>query len=96
MNKYEAMFIIKPDVTEEEKKTILTQLNDIIVKNKGAVTEAAVWAERRKLTFPIKKYQEGIYYLMIFDAPPDSITNIKYLYRVNESVLRVLITRIEA
>ena len=95
MNKYEAMFIIKPDLSDEEKKNAFTQLSDIIVKNNGAVKEAAVWTERRKLTFPIKKYQEGVYYLMNFDAPPDSITNIKYLYRVNESILRVLITRIE-
>lgn len=95
MNKYEAMFIIKPDISEEEKKVVLAQVGDVIVKNKGAVTEAAVWAERRKLAFPINKYHEGIYYLVNFDAPPDSITNIKYLYRVNESVLRVLITRVE-
>jgi small subunit ribosomal protein S6 len=95
MNKYEAMFIVKPDLSEEDKKTAFSQVNDIITKNKGTVAEAVVWAERRKLGFPIKKYQEGIYYLTTFDAPPESITEIKYLYRLNENILRVLITRVE-
>ncbi len=95
MNKYEAMFIVKPDLSEEDKKTTFSQMHDVITKNKGTVSEGAVWAERRKLCFPIKKYQEGVYYLMTFDAPPESITEIKYLYRVNESILRVLITRVE-
>ncbi|MDD2702867.1 MAG: 30S ribosomal protein S6 [Candidatus Omnitrophica bacterium] len=95
MNKYEAMFIVKPDLSEEDKKAALSQVNDVITKNKGTVAEAVVWAERRKLCFPIKKYQEGIYYLVNFEAPPESITEIRYLYRVNENLLRVMITRIE-
>ncbi|MFA5362452.1 MAG: 30S ribosomal protein S6 [Candidatus Omnitrophota bacterium] len=95
MNKYEAMFIVKPDLSEEDRKTAFSHVQDILTKNKGVVTEAVVWADRRKLGFPIKKYQEGVYYLVTFDAPPESITNIKYLYRVDESLLRVLITRIE-
>jgi small subunit ribosomal protein S6 len=95
MNKYEAMFIVKPDLSEDDRKTAFVQMNEVITKNKGTVAEASVWAERRKLCFPIKKYQEGVYYLMTFDAPPDSITEIKYLYRVNENILRVLITRVD-
>ena len=95
MNKYEAMFIFKPDLSEEDKKTAFSQVQDVITKNKGTVAEAVVWADRRKLCFPIKKYQEGVYYLMTFDTPPESITEIKYLYRVNENIVRVLITRVE-
>lgn len=96
MNKYEAMFIIKPDLSEEDKQGVFTQIGDIIAKNSGSVTQAQIWAERRKLAFPIKKYYEGLYYLLNFDAPTDSITQIKYLYKVNEDILRVLITAVES
>jgi small subunit ribosomal protein S6 len=92
MKKYEAMFIVKPDSSEEEKKTIFSQINDTVTKNKGDITYAAVWSERRKLTFPIKKYHEGIYYLMDFALDPAMVVEIRRLYKLNENIIRVLIT----
>ena len=93
MKKYEAMFIVKPDLSEEEKKTIFGQINDAVTKNKGNVTYAAVWSERRKLIFPIKKYHEGIYYLMDFTLDPAIVVEIRRLYKLNENIIRVLITK---
>jgi len=95
MNKYEAMFIVKPDLSEEEKKTVFNQINDSVSKNQGNVTTASVWAEKRKFCFPINKCQEGLYYLLNFSILPLAIKEIKQAYKLNENILRVLITRIE-
>lgn len=95
MNKYEAMFIIKPDLPEDERKNLFTQVNDVVTKNNGKVTAANIWAGKRKLNFPIKKFQDGLYYLLNFTASPDAITKVRYAYRLNEGILRVLITRVE-
>lgn len=92
MNKYEGMFILKPDLTEEERKVIFAHIAEAITKNNGQVAEAAVWAEKKKLCFPIKKQQEGLYYLVNFSAPPASIKDVKQAYTLNENILRVLIT----
>ncbi|MDD5432804.1 MAG: 30S ribosomal protein S6 [Candidatus Omnitrophica bacterium] len=94
MNKYEAMFIIKPDLSEEERKTLFNQIGESITKNSGVVTQAAVWAERKKLYFPIKKFQEGLYYLVNFDLPAPGVKEIRQAYRINESILRVLVSRL--
>lgn len=95
MNKYEAMFILKPDLSEEEKKTLFNQINDTPIKNNGQVLSANIWSEKRKLYFPIKKYQEGIYYLMNFNLAPAEIAKLNQTYKLNENILRVLITRIK-
>jgi small subunit ribosomal protein S6 len=95
MNKYEAMFIIKPDLSEDDRKALFAQIQEAVVKNSGQVTNAAVWAEKRKLVFPIKKQQEGIYYLVNFTAPSEAITKLKYTFKLNELILRVLILRPE-
>jgi small subunit ribosomal protein S6 len=92
MNKYEAMFIIKPTLSEEERKVIFNQISDAIIKNGGAVSKAAIWSEKRKLYFTIKKFQEGVYYLVNFDLTPASIVKIRQAYKINENILRVLIT----
>ena len=95
MNKYEAMFIIKPDITEEDRKVLFGQIQEAVAKNNGQVTNAAIWAEKRKLIFPLKKQQEGVYYLVNFSAPSDAISKLKYTFKLNEQILRVLILRPE-
>ena len=93
MNKYEAMFIIKPDLSEDDKKALFAQIQDAITKNGGQLATGAVWSEKRKLIFPIKKQQEGTYYLVNFSVPSEAITKLKYTFKLNEQLLRVLILR---
>jgi small subunit ribosomal protein S6 len=95
MNKYEAMVIIKPDLSEEAKKTLFKQIDDAVIKNGGQVTQSGVWAEKRKLYFPIKKSLEGIYYLVAFTALPAAIKEVRSIYRLNEDILRFLFTRMD-
>lgn len=95
MKKYEAMFIIKPDLSEDDRKNLFNQISDAIVKNGGTVTNAAVWSERKKLFFPIKKFLEGVYYLVDFSSGTEAIVKLKHVYKLNENILRVLITKTE-
>ena len=95
MNKYEAMVIIKPDLSDEDKKTLFKQIDDAIIKNSGQITQSGVWAERRKLYFPINKFMEGIYYLVAFTAPAAAIKEARNIYKLNENILRVLFTRMD-
>lgn len=95
MKKYEAMFIVKPDLSEEEKKVLFNQISEAVTKYGGNVSSGAVWAEKRKLFFPIRRYREGIYYLLAFTSETKSITEINHAYKLNENILRVLITKLE-
>jgi len=95
MKKYEALMIVKPDLSDEEKKVLSSQLSDAITKNDGSVSGADIWAEKRKLYFTIKKYREGVFYLVNFSAPEQNIAKINHAYRLNENILRTLITKLE-
>jgi len=95
MNKYEAMFIAKPDLSEEERKTLFNQIAEVVTKNQGSVSASSVWAERKKLYFPLKKQNEGLYYLVNFSMQPLVIKDITHAYKLNENILRVLISKSE-
>ncbi|MDP3731854.1 MAG: 30S ribosomal protein S6 [Candidatus Omnitrophota bacterium] len=95
MKKYEAMFIVKPDLSEDEKKTLFNQIGEAVTKNNGNVSGGSVLSEKRKLFFPIRRCREGTYYLLQFTAEPKSITDVNHAYKLNENILRVLITKIE-
>ena len=95
MYKYEAMFIIKPDLVEADRKVVFEQVKEAVTKSGGKVISAEIWAEKRQFTFTIKKCREGLYYLMQFEAPGDAFAKLKAAYRLNEQVLRVLIVRVD-
>ncbi|MBU1726513.1 MAG: 30S ribosomal protein S6 [Candidatus Omnitrophica bacterium] len=95
MNKYEAMFIVKPDLSEEERKNLFNQIAEAVTKNNGAIINSCVWADRRKLYFPIKKHHEGMYYLLNFNLPPLAVKEIRNVYKLNENILRVLISNLK-
>lgn len=95
MNRYEAMFIVKPELSEDERKTLFAQIHDAVSKNGGAVAQGAVWSERRKFFFPIKKHREGVYYLMNFSVNGPAVKDIDRVYALNENILRVLVSKLE-
>ena len=94
MNKYEIMFVLKPDLSEEDRKNLFNQINDVVIKHNGAVASANIWSEKRKLFFPLKKYREAIYYLMNFTIMPQAIKDLNQAYKLNENILRFLISRL--
>ncbi len=101
MKKYEAMFIIKPDLKDEEKTGLMKFIKEQITKHKGSVTADQVWADRRKLAYDIfplggqARFKEGMYYLVNFDSDPLSITTLKSVYSLNENILRYLILKLD-
>lgn len=95
MHKYEAMVIVKPDLSDEDKKALFKQIDDTVIKHKGEISGSGVWAERRKLYFPISKFGEAIYYLAAFRVPASAIKEIRHAYKLNENILRVLVTRMD-
>jgi len=101
MKKYEAMFIIKPDLKDEEKTSVMKNIKEQISKHQGNITQDQIWAERRKLAydiFPIgggTRFKEGMYYLVNFDSDPLAIATLKTNYKLNENILRFLILKLE-
>jgi len=91
MKRYEAMVIIKPDMNKEELDRTVSSMQDAITKNGGKVESCQKWA-RRQLAYSIKKHREGDYYLLDFEAEPKSITAVENVYKLNESILRAMIT----
>ncbi len=94
MNKYEAMFILSPSLNEEELTKLKSSLSHEIQQNQGKV-EGAQDLGKKKLAFVIKKQKDGFYHVINFEANPSSIKTLKDSYRLNETILRVLILRRE-
>lgn len=102
MNAYEAMILVRPDLSEDEKKSLFDKINQAISSKEGKVQNAEIWANKKKLSFNIsstltsgslKRYNEALYYLVKFSLNPTEITKLRRDFKLNDAIIRVLIIR---
>lgn len=94
MNNYEMVVILKPELTEEGRKTIIDRLTQAI-KDNGSVEDIDEWGVR-KLAYPINYNKEGYYLVITFKAEPSVIVEVERRARILDQVLRFLTIKKEA
>jgi len=94
MKNYEAMFIVRPDLNQEELDKTVKAIEEIVTSNKGKINDSLNWG-KRQLSYKIGSHAEGAYQLVHFQIEPTAIKRLKEGYRLNEDIVRVLITKIE-
>lgn len=87
---YEALYIVRPDLKDDEIQTVAKEVEDLITKNGGAIVRSEIWG-KRKLAYKVDKYTEGFYVLLRFQAPTGAITRLKNFFKLSEIVFRDLI-----
>jgi small subunit ribosomal protein S6 len=92
---YEMVFIVHPELDGDELDGVVNNVEDLIKRNNGKVTKIEPWG-LRKLAYPIKKQQEGRYFLTEFDLEPRNIAEMERVLKLMESVIRHLIVRLES
>ncbi|MFH0771167.1 MAG: 30S ribosomal protein S6 [Candidatus Omnitrophota bacterium] len=90
MKKYEGLFILKPNLNEEELGKLFSSILDVVTKNGGAVENKEDMG-LRTLAYELKKEKQGRYFLVNFTAAADSVSLIERAYKLNELILRSLI-----
>lgn len=89
---YEAVYIVDPDMGEEQISTVTNRYKQIIETNGGTVAKVDVW-ERRKLAYMIKGRTEGIYVIMHFSGPAQAESELRRIFQISEDQIRAMIVR---
>lgn len=92
MNKYEAMYIVTPDMEDEAIKGVIEKFSGIITANGGEIEKTDEWG-RKKLAYPIDYKTEGYYVLVNFAAAPELPRELERNFRNDESILRYMVVR---
>jgi len=90
MKNYEGIFILKPDLDKAGIDKVLGQIQELISRHKGAISETRDMGKNR-LTYPVKKNKEGVYYKINFSIAPEAVADIRKNLTLNEVVLRMMI-----
>lgn len=92
MNKYEAMYIVTPEMEDEAIKGVIEKFSGIITANGGEIEKTDEWG-RKKLAYPIDYKTEGYYVLVNFAAVPELPRELERNFRNDESILRYMVVR---
>ena len=87
MQGYESIYIVDPNVTEEDQQGLLEKLQKAATDNGGNIIHNTLWG-RRKLAYPVKKRDYGIYHVLYTDRSPDAMKAMENIYRFDESVIK--------
>ncbi len=94
MRRYELMLVLRPDAPDERISAIIDRTTRQIATDGGQIIKVAPWG-RRRLAYPIERYREGSYHIIVFEAPAESILELERGLLITEEVLRHLVTRVE-
>jgi small subunit ribosomal protein S6 len=94
MRRYELMIVLRPDLPDDRLQAVLDRTTRAITGGGGQIVKVAPWG-RRRLAYQIDRYREGSYHIVLFDAPPEVISELERGLLITEEVLRHLVTRVE-
>ena len=92
MNKYEIMFIVRPDVEEDARNTVIDSLKAILGSDNGTVDSVNEWG-LRDLAYEIKDYTKGYYVVIETTTSPANVNEFDRISKINTAVLRQLTLR---
>jgi small subunit ribosomal protein S6 len=94
MRVYEVLFIVAPNTEEGDIETLVTQLSDVVT-NQGAQVTNVNRMGRRRLAYPIGKFNEGHYVVLTVEGTGTEIAEVERRMRVNDAVIRYITIRID-
>ncbi|OOC44150.1 30S ribosomal protein S6 [Thermosipho sp. 1074] len=88
MRIYETMFIVKPDITEEERENIANGVVEFLKEKLGAQVDNVDRWGIRKTAYPLKKYNEADYTVVYFRGEGLELTSLESYFKVRPEFLR--------
>ena len=91
---YELMFIVRPDMAEEDQDKLISTLESAVTSSGGQVKNVERMGKRR-LAYTVRKFHDGIYVLLTVEGSGGIIHELERRLRVTEPVIKFLTVRID-
>jgi small subunit ribosomal protein S6 len=91
---YEVMFIVRPDVAEEDVDKLIAGFSTTVTGGGGVVKNVEKMG-RRKLAYMVRKFNDGNYVLLTIEATGPVVLELERRLRVTEPVIKFITVRID-
>jgi len=94
MRRYETIFIVDPDLSDEERPALFKKITDLIPKQDGLLVVFDEWGAR-KLAYEIKKTARGYYVRLDYCGTGALVDEIERIFRIDDRVLKYMTVMLE-
>ena len=94
MNQYETVFILTPDLSDDQMKEAVAKFKTILTEKGAEMLNEETWG-LKKLAYSIQKKNSGFYCLFEFKAEPEVINTLETGFRRDEKVIRFMTVKLD-
>ncbi len=87
MRYYETLYLINPELAEEDCRGVIDKFNSLIEKNNGVVVKVDEWG-KKTLAYQIKKFDKGYYVLLQYCGEPGLLTELHRNFNLDDKILK--------
>ncbi len=91
---YELMFIVRPDMAEEDQDKLISTLESVVTTSGGVMKNVEKMGKRR-LAYMVRRFHDGIYILLTLEGSGGLVHELERRLRVSEPVIKFLTVRID-
>ncbi len=91
---YEVMFIVRPDVADEDLDKLIAGFEQTVTSGGGAIRSTEKMG-RRKLAYTVRKFNDGNFILLTIDANGALVAELERRLRVSEPVIKFITVRMD-
>jgi small subunit ribosomal protein S6 len=89
MRNYEMIFIVRPDVADEDVQKLITQMESVVASAGGKVEKVEKMG-RRRLAYRVERQREGFYVLFYVQGTGDTVREFERRLKVTDTVIKYL------
>jgi small subunit ribosomal protein S6 len=89
MRNYEIVFIVRPDVPDDDVQKLIAQMESVVVSAGGKVEKVEKMG-RRRLAYRVSKQREGFYVLFYVQGTGDTVKEFERRLKVSDTVIKYL------
>lgn len=90
MRAYELMYIIRPDLDEEQTNAVIEKYKGLLETQGATVQNVEKWGKRR-LAYEVKEQVEGFYVIVTFRSEAPAVAELERVLKISDEVIKYLI-----
>jgi small subunit ribosomal protein S6 len=89
---YEILLMLDPEGAESHQDDLIKRVRDLVEGAGGTWRSHDAWG-RRRLAYPIRKKNDGVYHLVVFETDGETLDEISRVLKIDDAVMRHMATR---
>ena len=87
MRYYETLYIVHPDLADDDYREVVAKFTNLVEKEKGVVIKVEEWG-KKTLAYEVKKFDKGSYVLLQYCGEPAILGELKREMGLDDRVLK--------